>query len=325
MSEFILNIINQILCYSDGVVTDNPHQRAIDHRRRMESLPVKNPYQSNFSLRPGQSFKIFENQISAGLDSATELQIKVASQTDSVYKISIVSGAGSFKTAKAVTGLADCSIAINNGAMAVFDFGAADLSAVQVGDIMRIKGDKTYDAGPFAFNPLNSGNWIVIGKSGSKLSATRKVAQLFEGITENVTSISADVEFFADDKLVAGNKISISEDFSPASFGVYEIADVTPTTIYFTSGKPLPEEDSVVNQNSGIIFYTSTKKLVYIESDQEVVVRFDGDTGNSNKVAPIKAGDRTLVGFMQKWGDSYSCEIVNKSVTTCNIKYFTCE
>jgi hypothetical protein len=291
----------------------------------MESLSVKNPYQSNFTLRPGQSFKIFENQVSTGLNNTSELELKVASQADSIYRMSIKSGAGSFKTARTVTGFAGCSVTINNSAMAVFDFGAADLSNVEVGDIMRISGNKTYEVGPFAFNPLNSGNWIVIGKSGSKVSVTRKVAELFEGITENITSVGTDVQFYADDKIVTGNKLSISEDFSPASFGVYEVVDVTPKAVYFMSGKPLPEEDSVFNQNSGIIFYTSTKKLVYIESDQEVVVRFNGDIGNSNKVSPIKAGDRTLVGFMQKWGDSYSCEIVNKSIATCNIKYFTCE
>lgn len=326
MADFILNIINQLLCYGDSTVTDNPHQRAIDHRRRMESLPVKNPYQNNLVLRPGQSFKIFENSIDSGLTAGNEMAITIASQTESVYKLKILSGSGSFKTSRTVSGLAGCSVSINNSAMAIFDFGAANLSSVQVGDIMRIAGQKTYSELPsFAFNPLNSGNWVIIGKSGSKISAIRKANVSFEGVAESVADSSLDVIFFADDKISEGNKLNINNAFSPASFGVYEIQDITPTEVIFMSSMPIPEENDIIYSQDAVIFYTGTKKLIYIEVDQECVVNFDGGTENKNKVSPVKAGDKLLPGYLHKWGETFSCEIINKSVSQCNIKYFTCE
>lgn len=323
--DAIVNIINQILCYFDSTVTDNPHQRAIDHRRRMEALPVKNPYQNNLALKPNQSFKIFENSISVGLNNTSVFDLKVASSTDSIYSLKIKSGAGLFKTQRSVSGLGACSVSINNNAMAIFDFSGANLSSIQIGDIMRISGQKTYAAAPYAFNPLNSGNWVVIGISGTKISAIRKEASLFEGIVENIPNSSSDVIFFADDKISEGNKISISGAFSAASYGVFEVKDVSPNEIFLMSSLPLPEEVDISYTDGAIIFYTSTKKLIYIEVDQEVVIRFDGATDNTNKVSPVKAGDKFLPGYLHKWGDTYSCEIINKSVSSCNIKYFTCE
>lgn len=326
MADFILNIINQLLCYSDGTVTDNPHMRAIDHRRRMESLPVKNPYQNNLVLKPGQSFSVFENSINSGLDITSVLDLTVASSTESVYRLKIASGSGSFKTARSTSSLAQCNVTVNNNAMAIFDFAGADISQVQVGDIMRIAGNKTYSTlSNFAFNPLNSGNWIVIGISGTKISAIRKVTSAFEGITESISDCSGDVDFFADDGLSEGNKISISGAFSPASYGVYEIQDVTPTEIFLMASMPIPEETGINYADNAVIFYTGTKKLIYIEVDQECVVKFDGGTENTNKISPVKAGDKLLPGYLHKWGDTYSCIIINKSMTQCNIKYFTCE
>jgi hypothetical protein len=326
MADFILNIINQLLCYGDPTVTDNPHMRAIDHRRRMESLPVKNPYQNNLVLKPGQSFKIFENSLTVGLDSTSVLDLTLASPSDSIYKLKIDSGSGTFKTQKSVTGLSSCNVTINNNALAVFDYSGADLSNVEVGDIMRISGLKTYSTLPsFAFNPLNSGNWTVIGVSGTKISAIRKVTSQFEGVTEFVADSSLDVIFYSDDLLSEGNKLSISGSFSPASFSVYEIKDVTPTELFIMSSMPIPEETSVSYLSDSMVFYTGTKKLIYIEADQECVIRFDNGMDNSNKVSPVKAGDKTLPGYLHKWGNTYSCEIINKSITNCNIKYFTCE
>ena len=67
------------------------------------------------------------------------------------------------------------------------------------------------------------------------------------------------------------------------------------------------------------------KKIVYIESDQEVVVRFNGATDNSNKITPIKVNDFRLPAYFNKSGEVYSCEIYNSSLSPANILYFTCE
>jgi hypothetical protein len=101
--------------------------------------------------------------------------------------------------------------------------------------------------------------------------------------------------------------------------------DATPTTIDFVSATPLPLETLVAYVSGTITVFVSSKKLISIEVDQECVVRFNADASDNNRVTPIAAGNSSLVGFLSKWGDSYSCEIVNKSLNACNVKFFTAE
>lgn len=316
--------MNQLLVYGDGTVTDNPHERAFDHRRRVESIIVKNPDHKTKTLRPGESFQVFENTINVGLSGTSVLDLSLASQEESIYRLALTAGTGAFKTARTSTGFVDCSVTVNNNAMAVFDFGVATTGA-QVGDIMRILSQAGYDQGTIKFNPVNGGLWKVIGVQAGKVSVIRLAGQPFQGLQETVTGVTGQVEFFADDKVMKGDKIAIDTGFSIASARTYEVLEATPTQIIFISTMSIPEETGITYQTGGIILYTGTKKIVYIEADQEVVVRFNGATDNSNKITPLKAGDRKLPGYLHKVGDTYSCSIVNNTINSVNVLYFTCE
>lgn len=326
MNDHILNLINQILCYSDGVVTDNPHQRAFDHRLRFEAIPAKNPSSDAKTLAPGESFSIFENEISTSLSGASTVAIDFVGQDKSVYRLSVSAGPSGFRTARSVTGVNTCNVTINNQAVAIFDFVGATLSAVQVGDIMRIKGDGTYDTGPHAFNPINSGFWKVIGVSGTKVYAIREIGKAFEAVQESIAaSVAADVQFFADDGVRPGMKFQIRDTFSPVSQRTYEVQSSTPDTIDFVSTAAIPEEDNLTYVPGSIVVYTGVKRIIYVEADQECSVKFNGSTDESSRITPIKQNDRFLRGFMTKVGEAYSCTITNKSVVSCRIKFFTAE
>lgn len=325
MNNHILNILNQYICYSDPSVTDNPHQRAFDHRRAMSTLAVKNPYSSSKVLSAGQSFKIMDNTIDHGFSAgATSLSLSLISASESKYRLT-VSGPASLKTLRAVSGIADCAVTVNNNAVVEFDFAGATLSSVQAGDILRVKGVVLHDTGACVFNPLNSGFWKVLAVSGTKVSCVRPAGDVDQAVAETVSTVDGDVEFFADDGVQKGNKLSISGTFSIVSQRVYEIQDVTPNYIDFVSTQPLPLESSVAYAADTIVIYSMVKRFLYIECDQECVVRFNNDAGDSNKLSPIAAGNSQLPAFLSKMGDSYVCEIVNKSINPCNIKFFTCE
>lgn len=324
MADSILNITNHILCYSDPAVTDSPYQRDIDNRLRLESILVKNPQGSTKTLAPGESFKLFSSTVTTSLSPASTVSIAIASQTNSIYRLTSA-GAG-FRTSRSVSGINTCDVTINNSALAVFDFSGATLTSIIVGDLMRIKGPGLNDAGPYAFNPINSGIWKIIGVSGTKISAIRETGVAFEGIQETIsTSTASDVQFFADDLVRPGQKMQISGTFSSVSHKTYEIISSTPTTIDFISTEAIPEESNLTYVASSITIYTSVKKMVSIECDQECSVRFNDATDDSNRITPLKSGDRYLKGYLSKMGDSYSCEIVNKSVNNCNIKFFSVE
>jgi hypothetical protein len=326
MNDHILNVINHLLCYSDGIVTDNPHQRAIDHRLRLDSIAVKNPYGSTKTLAPGETFQLFANAISVGLNGTSVLNLSMVNAEDSTYRLAIASGSGAFRTAKAVSGLSTCAVTINNSAVAVFNFAGATLSSVAVGDIMRIKGQDTNDTGPFAFNPINAGTWKVIGVSGTAISAIREVGSPFTGVQETIaTSVASDVIFYADDLIRKGMKFQVAGTFSQVTWRTFEVSSATPTFVEFTSTEAIPEETGLTYIPSSIVFYTGVKKLVYVEADQECAVRFNGATDDSNRITPIKSGDRYLKGFINKMGDSFSCEVVNKSINGCVVKFFTVE
>lgn len=325
MSDHILNIINHLLAYSDPYVTDSPHQRAFDHTKRIQSIPVSNPYSSFATLAPGASLKVFDGTIASGLTGSSVVSISLLSAQDSMYKLNVSSGPSSFKTARSTSGITTCQVIVNNNAIVSFNFAGATLSGVVPGDILRIKGQKMYDAGPYAFSPLNSGIWKIVAVAGSQVSCTRQTGELFEGTSESVASAASDVQFYADDGVQKGHKFVISGTFSPASFRAYQVSDATPTSISFVSSQPIPLESNLSFVPGSIVFYKSIKKLIYIEVDQDAVVRFDADTTDNNRVTPIQTGNDQLVGYLHKWGDSFSCEIVNKSVNTCSVKFLTAE
>jgi hypothetical protein len=103
------------------------------------------------------------------------------------------------------------------------------------------------------------------------------------------------------------------------------VRDVTPTTIDFVSTQPLPEENTLTYIPDTIVFYLNSKRIVYIEADQDIVVRFNSDTSDNNRVTPIIPGDACLLGYIHKCGNTYKCTIVNKSVNTVNVKHILAE
>jgi hypothetical protein len=326
MNDHILNLVTHILCYADSVVTDNPHERAIDHRRRLESIAVKNPSGDGRQLAPGEAFTMFQNSIATSLNGSSVIQIQAVSAQDSVYRLSVTSGPSGFRTARSTSGISACAVTINNASVAVFDFAGATITSLQVGDIMRIKGQSTYDTGPFAFNPINSGIWKIIGISGTKVSVVRETGEQFEGVQETVLSgAGSDVMFYADDGVRSGMMFQVSGTLSQVSQRTYEVLSSTPTTIDFVSTAAIPEESALTYVTGTIVFYSGVKKLVYVEADQECSIRLNGASDDSNRITPIAAGDKALRGFMTKIGDTYSCQVVNKSVNTCTIKFFTVE
>jgi hypothetical protein len=316
----ILNLINQILVYSDPTATDNPHQRAFDHTRKFNTLAVNNPVSNALTLAPNETYTAFDGTIAHSISGTVDLQLQSAG--DSIYRLTSVGA--NFKTARSLSAVNNCTVTINNNAMAVFEFTGATLNA-QVGDILLIAGEETNDLAPFVFNPLNSGRWKIIGVNADKVTCTRLVGKSFSAVVETVTGAATDVEIFADDKAQVGHKIDISGTFSTVTQKTFEISAVAPDYIEFVSAQPLPIELGLTYQSNSITIYKSLKSLIYIEVDQESVIQLNGDTGNSNKLSPFSAGDANLPATFQKVGPCFRISITNKSVNPMQVKYFTVE
>lgn len=326
--DSILNITTQILSYSDNVGnTDNPAQRNYDWGRRLMGLVVSDPTHKTVKVAPGATMTVFNSVASTNIATGDTLDLEYIG--DSVYALHIDSGTGSFRTARAVTGIVagPATVQIFNNALARYTFDlAAALTGVVPGDIMRIASLNTYSDGPFGFNDINAGLWYVLAVNGTSVDVYRGPDLFCDGVNETVPSVLAgDVEFYSASGVQAGDTITMNGTFSPVSYGQYDIIDATPDTIYFTSTKPLPEQLGVTVVANTISIFGEAKNYLYLEADQPVAVRLNADTSDNNLVEPIVAGDPKQVGFLHKTGLVYKIEIVNKSVVPCNIHYFIAE
>ncbi len=197
----------------------------------------------------------------------------------------------------------------------------SDFSAVQIGDQVWIPGTSTGDSAS-PFNSSNVGLWSVIGLAPGgtpkTITLTRPAGVGFAGVSEsNVTPASADqfVAFSADGVQV-GDTLEITAGFSPVTQTAFKITNVLPTFVEFASSLSFPLETGIQPDNAGMVFYYMNKKFLRIEVDQEAVLRFNGDTGNSCRLSPRVPGDRNNVGVFVKTGTTWGLEIVNRSRTT---------
>ncbi len=324
----ILNITTQILSYSDNLGnTDNPAQRNFDWGRRLVGLLVEDPTNKVIRIAPGATMTVFNSATQTNIIANDVLSLEY--EGDSVYSLSIDSGTGSFRTARTVTGIvgSPAQVQIFNNALGKFTFDAgADLTAVLPGDIMRVASLNTFASAPFGFNDLNAGIWYVLAVGTNSVDVYRGPDKFCDGVNESVVEVLAgDIQFYSPTGVQTGDTVSISGTFSPVSFGQYDVVDATPDTLYFTSTKPLPSQTTVTYLTNTISVFGEAKKFLYLEVDQPVAVRLNGDLTDNNTIDPIVAGDPKQVGFLHRTGLVYKIEIVNKSVVPVNINYFIAE
>lgn len=164
------------------------------------------------------------------------------------------------------------------------------------------------------FNEQNAGYWSVLSISGTNFSATRLPTVGFSGVSEVVSvASSAEVFFFSTTGVQVGNTLDILGGFSSVTRNSYIVSNVTSEWVEFVSTEAIPLESSVLVGVNGMVFYSSAKRWVRIESDQPLVLRFNGSSWNDLKIKPRANGLSESVGWFDSWGLFYSLEIVNLS------------
>jgi hypothetical protein len=322
---YILNLINSLLAYSDPQVTDNPQQQAFNFVRKLPNLCVTNPSSDAKVIAPGGSLTLFDGSVPTLLDNTSVIAIQLLPGQTSNYRVSVTSGPASFRTARATSGVTSVTVTTNNNAIAVFDFGAATITGLVVGDILRISGAALNDTGPFAFSPTNSGLWTVIGIAGGAISCIRPIGQAFSGVAQTVTPNPSDYKFYSAAGIQNGSSIYITGTLSPQSRRAYLVQNVTPTTFDIMSAVPLPNEFGLSYSPGSFVFYTNAKRYLYLEVDQDAAILPNGASQSSDIVNPFQPGSDQYVGFYSKTGITYSATVVNLSVNPLNVKWFAAE
>ena len=338
----LVNVINSLLGYNDAKgVSQNPLQRAFDWERRYQSIPVENGTSDISTVEPGGQITIFDGTRTLPapiIALSTTLSLTVLDSNKSMYRLKKTAGSGAFRVERPLSFTAATSVTflVNNNALSTISVPNntnGDFTNVSVGDTVRVRGALSGDLSNTVFSSANSGYWVVLAKATNNLSISvkRPPNQSFQGTNETVSIGSIltaeQLRIYSPTGVQKTDSFIIAGSFSPASHNNYSVNEVGPDFIDFVSGTSLPEEPSVVLQSADdLIVYSNAKKLIYIETDQNTAVRFNQDTSDNNLVQPIEVGTDVLAGYINKWGFTWKCVIVNKSqVNSATIKWICAE
>lgn len=317
----VLNIHSSHLIYGDDeVATANPKRVYVDWTRSVNNVAVDRPDSRSYVVDPGGVLTIFSGTRATSIDGTSQFALTLNPVKTDVYRLTGTAGtAPAFRTDRALNlnGLV-VTVAVNNNATATFTLdpmASPDFAAVQVGDQLFVPGASTGDSAS-PFNPVNCGFWVVIAKTAKKLTLVRPVSQAFSAVAEAPTlTASVQLQAFSAAGVQIGDSLEVSAGFSTVTQKTFVVSAVTASRVEFTSTESLPLESGVIPTASGLTFYTDAKRFVRVEVDQDAVVRLNGDSGNTNRLAPRVVGTADQMGFFEKWGPTWQLTVVNRSTT----------
>jgi hypothetical protein len=317
-----LTLILQALAYDDVSATSNPTQIRIERRKSVLNIPVDNPDTISVPLAPGASATVIDGTRTTTLDNTSAFSIALSALDPTRYRVSWTGGTNpTFRTNRSVAVAAVALTLVSNANMSLtVTAGAGNpFSGVQVGDSAFIPGPSTGDAATL-FNALNEGFWYVVTAVGASITLARAPGTVFSGFSEVVTpAANTQFQVFSSAGVQVGDTVDISAGFASTTFHAFDILTVTPFFVEFQSTLPLGPQTGITPTAAGMIFYTSAKRLIWVETDQEILVRLNGDTGNFNRVEPWLAGDRNFVGPYVKVGTVWKLVVVNLSSASANV------
>ncbi len=311
----ILNNNSALVIYDDAAASNNPFERFVDWRRNALNVTVSNPLTDKTTIAPSSSETIFSGVRTTGIGGSTVFALTLNPTSSTTYRMTNTSGtAAAFRTDRALTlSGSTVTVVINNNATATFTLSSGAYTGVVVGDVVFIPTVLTGDtAGPF--NVLNGGFWSVLAASSTVLTLCRLAGVSFEGVAEVVLlTTNNQLKAFSSSGVQVGDTMEISAGFSSVTQKAFIVSVVTASWVEFVSTEALPLESSIQPTASGMVFYSSAKRFVRIETDQEIVVRFNGDALNNVRVSVRTPATKAGFGWLDIWGTFWSLDIVNRS------------
>lgn len=316
-----LNLLIHINGYEDENPTNNPSRNNFRWNRDIQGIDISEPSSRSITLGAGQSHDLFSGTVATADDATTTWDIALKAGTSSTYRISHNSGTlPNFRTPRAIGADATTEVTVTKNAKVVtftatggtlYDLDAAGLI---VGDVVRIGS---------GFNQLNQGKFTIVSFSTNSFSVVNEVGQA-EGPVTLGASFEDQIKIHGQDGVQIGDKVDITNGFSPVTHGTYEITDVADDYIEFFSLDSLPQETGVSNSPAAFSIYRDAKGFIYIESDQDLDIRINGENV-TNQIRPLVAGTTRKPGVFMSSASIKSASISNTSQSIANIFYVTAE
>lgn len=322
-----LTLILQSLAYDDVGSTSNPRQVRINRRPNVQNIPVDNPATVPVPLAPGASATVIDGVRATTLDGTSAFSLALSSLDPTRYRITWTGGTNpTFRTDRGLTlQTVALTLTVNANLTLTVSAAGSPFSAVQNGDTVFIPGPSTGDAATL-FNPLNEGFWYVLTHAAGTMTLSRAAGTVFSGATETVTPANnTQLVAFSAAGVQAGDTINLSAGFAASADHAYEVLAATATWVEFQSTAPLGPQTGVTPGAAGMVFYTSAKRFFALETDQEIVVQVNGDTGTSRHVVPWVQGDPNFVGLDMLVGPVWKLVLVNQSSVVANVLVVSAE
>lgn len=313
MTAFLRNV-QSIVVAGDAPGISNPRQKFVDWSRDISAVEVENPQSITKFLTPNTVETIFDGSRTLATDNLSTFDLYLVPNTIDRYRIKWVSGTNPvFRTDRSINlSGSTIDVIVYGNKTATFTISAGSFSGVQVGDTVWIP--DTDEVGSQPFHAGNRGFWLVLAMTTSVLTVER-LTEDFDAQAETNVAITLAGQFqaFSSDSVQVGDKVDIGGGFVAANRRTLPIMAVTSTFIEVESAVALIPESTVAPGAANFIVRTAGKRLVYLECDQELVVRVNGDTGSFQKVSPFVPGDARSPGHYSRAGSTWKLQVLNTS------------
>lgn len=325
-----LTIISKALAYDDVSGSSNPSNVAVNWARTIQNLEVRNATTEMATLAAYETRTLIDGQRTLGLDGTTAVALASSSLDPSRYRLSHTGGTDPvFRTKRTLLGVGaglQVNMVLNaNLSMTVTaPVSTTAFTNVQVGDVVFLPGVSTGDAAT-VFNALNCGYWSVLTRSNGSITMARASDEVFEGITQSVTTLSplTDFQVYSSAGVQVGDVVELGSAFASTAQGAYSVVAATQGFLEFISTEPLGAESGILPGT--LLVYSSSKRFLQVEADQECVLRVNGDLGNTNLIQPWIAGTKTHAAEFRKVGPSWKLVVINKSSAPLKLTVISAE
>lgn len=306
-----LRLIQTILSWDDEGDTNNPMLRHFDWKRDVSGIDAVNPSSHKYTVASGDSLSVFDGSRSTSIDGTTDLDLYLVDNESDVYRFAWVGGTNPvFRTDRAID-LDGETVTVTSNANGVALFTTTGTFAgVVAGDTLWIPDNDEIDTDS-PFHEGNRGFWKVLVASTTELTVTREGDFEAAADTDILITDPEQVQAFSAAGVQAGDKLVVSAGFTSDTFRTYTVRAVSSKYLEVQSSLAVAEESAVSPGAAGFKLYTSAKKYLRIEVDQEASVVVNG--GSAIVISPWSAGDRLRTGWYEQCGNAFSLSVTNRS------------
>jgi len=313
-----LNLLIYLNASSDPQASNSPSLGNFKWTRDTSGLSVSNPSSIGFDLAPGETKSLFDGERTLAQDGTTQYGIALKPANSSIYVLSHSGGtAPQFRTPRTSGASATTAVTVTlNGPVATFTSTGGTLFALIVGGV--VVGD--YVRIGTLFNAGNQGEWQIIARTATSFSIVNDLA-VAEGPIVLGAGFADQVRIYSAAGVQAGDTLLINSGFSLVTQGSYIVTSVADNFLEFSSTEVLPAEGPITTQ---VAVYSSAKRLVYLESDQNVSMILNGV--GSNNIEPLADNCGCVKpGVFLQTSLVYSMSVTNNSLSAAKLFFASVE